>query len=264
MTTPPIPKPPAGTSKWQVTTGKKKTPQRIGLYGTGGIGKSSLAALAPNPIFIDLENGSHALDVTRISGISRYEDVRALLQDATLRQYGTAIIDTGTKLQELAVDFVLRSKSIDKSGNKAQSIEDYGFGKGVTYAYEAMNLVLSDLDKLAEAGVHVVVVCHDIVNKAPNPSGEDFIRYEPNLMGGSGKQNSVRERFKGWCDSLLYIGYDVAEHAKHDNKAVGSGTRTIYTSERPTHWAKCRFGVGNQPYKLGDGSIWTKVLGDSQ
>ncbi|MCL2120125.1 MAG: ATP-binding protein [Planctomycetaceae bacterium] len=41
----------------KIHTGKKQQPPRLLIYGSEGVGKSTLAAKAPNPIFIPTEDG---------------------------------------------------------------------------------------------------------------------------------------------------------------------------------------------------------------
>ena len=49
-----------------ITTGKISRAQKIVLYGPEGIGKTTFAANAPDPLFIDTEKGTAHLDVKRI------------------------------------------------------------------------------------------------------------------------------------------------------------------------------------------------------
>ena len=41
----------------QIVTGKQTLPRRVMLYGVHGIGKSTFGAMAPNPMFIQTEDG---------------------------------------------------------------------------------------------------------------------------------------------------------------------------------------------------------------
>ncbi|GAG85940.1 unnamed protein product, partial [marine sediment metagenome] len=92
--------------KWD-TTGEGK---RILIYGDTGIGKSSLAFLAPKPIFLGLDEGAGELrhpvtgeEPMRIPGLETFSDVRAALQQTNLYDnFETVIIDTVTLLQDWA------------------------------------------------------------------------------------------------------------------------------------------------------------------
>jgi len=50
----------------KITDGKIKRAQKVVLYGSEGIGKSTFAAKFPNPLFIDTEGGTSHMDVRRI------------------------------------------------------------------------------------------------------------------------------------------------------------------------------------------------------
>ena len=42
----------------KITSGKVIRPQKVVIYGSEGIGKTSMAAQFPNPLFIDTEGGT--------------------------------------------------------------------------------------------------------------------------------------------------------------------------------------------------------------
>src|SRR5690606_20055786 len=58
-----------------VTKGKIAKAQRIVIYGTEGIGKSTFGACAPSPIFLCSENGTEHLDVARFPAPQSWRDV---------------------------------------------------------------------------------------------------------------------------------------------------------------------------------------------
>ena len=49
-----------------ITRGKIEKPLRLLVIGVDGVGKSTFAAAAPSPIFLDAEDGSNNLDVARL------------------------------------------------------------------------------------------------------------------------------------------------------------------------------------------------------
>lgn len=43
----------------KIERGRRQTPVRAVIYGTEGIGKSTLAAAFPSPVILDTEEGTH-------------------------------------------------------------------------------------------------------------------------------------------------------------------------------------------------------------
>jgi hypothetical protein len=249
-----------------ITRGIQIESQKIVLYGPGGVGKSKLAsltaALGVEPLFFDLEHGTKFLDVARKIPES-WDELRAGLHDyESMEPFGAVVIDSGTKAEELAIAWTLVNvpKESEKDGSirYVKSIEGYGWGKGYTYVADTFLTLLGDLDAIARRGKHVVMICHDCTANVPNPEGVDFIRYEPRLQSPPSGKASIRHRVKEWSDHLIYIGFD--QLISKDGKATGSGTRTLYTCERPTAWAKSRLLSDPIAYRDGDSTLWQLLL----
>ena len=58
-----------------ITQGPVRRAQKVVPYGSEGIGKSTLAAQFPDPLFIDTEGGTSHLDVRRISFDGSFGDL---------------------------------------------------------------------------------------------------------------------------------------------------------------------------------------------
>lgn len=241
---------------------------RVGLFGPGGIGKTTLAATAPGPVgFIDLDDSLPILrpslgelDIRRVSGIAGWQDMRDALHNDGWDDVRTIVIDSATKAEELALEWTLRNVKHEKDGVVIRRIEDYGFGKGYQHLYETFLTLLSDLDQHVRAGRNVVLICHDCTATVPNPKGEDYIRWEPRLQNPSSGKASIRLRVREWLDHLLYVGYDV-ESGK-DGKARGHGSRTIYPRELPFCMAKSRTLADPVELVQFDMTLWNKLLAD--
>ena len=230
------------------------------MYGPGGVGKTSLAAsLKPfgiRPLIIDLEERSGFLDVDRVE-CSTWDEMRDQLHSDTCNQYDAIVIDSGTKAEELAVAWTLANVQHEK-GHAVTSIEGYGFGKGLTHVYETFLNLLGDLDAHVRAGRHAILICHECVANVPNPSGEDWTRYEPRLQSpGSGKA-SIRHRVKEWTDHLLLVTYDV--HVSKAGKGEGSGSRCIYPKERAAWWAKSTRLESEIVYEKNSVELWKQLF----
>lgn len=230
------------------------------LYGTGGIGKTELVAnyaqLGKRILFFDLEQGSNALDVNRVDGIETFDDLRAALHSEELcSQFDAICIDSVTKAEEMGQAWTLANVRTEK-GDLVNRIEQYGWGKGYVFNFETFLLFLGDLDAQLRRNRDVILIAHECIAKAPNPAGEDWSRYEPRLQN-EGKGN-IRAKLKEWCDHLLYVGYDVA--VTDSGKGKGSGTRTIFPVEMPTHWAKSRTLSRQIIYPKGSADLWAQLL----
>jgi len=239
---------------------------RIGIYGPGGIGKTELVAsltdVGIQPYFIDLDCGTLGLDVSRaMCGdclVQTFEDVRDTLHSYDmLDPFGAVAIDTMTVLEERASSWVIENIPHEK-GKPIQRIDDYGFGKGYTHIFEAVTLVLQDLDTLCRRGKHAIVVCHQCAEKAPSAQSDDYLEYQPRLQSPP-KMGKVRERVFEWTNHFFRIDHD---RFVKDGKAKAGDVRTIHTVRSTTFWAKHRtLSHGTElpdtiPFLKGDASLW--------
>ena len=241
---------------------------RVGVYGPGGIGKTTLAATAPGPVgFIDLDDSLPILkpslgelDIRRVAGLAGWQDIRDALHSSGWEDVRTIVIDSATKAEEMALEWTLRNVRHEKDGVVVRRIEDYGFGKGYQHLYETFLSLLGDLDRHIRAGRNVVFLMHDCTATVPNPKGEDYIRWEPRLQNPTSGKASIRLRVREWLDHLLYVGYDVECAKQHNGKAQGHGTRTVYPQEMPWCMAKSRTLAEQLELVQFDDTLWNKLL----
>lgn len=247
-----LPTPPPPVSQQNTTQiAFAKVPERKGhklvLFGTGGIGKTSLAHSLPGvSATIDADESlailqgqlkARGIKLPHIVPATNWRELRAALQASGWSGVQNVILDTTTKAEEWATAFTCQNVPNDK-GKRVSGVEDYGFGKGFQYVYDTFLNVLGDLDKHVREGRNVVLIAHECTANVPNPTGEDYLRYEPRLQSPNSGKASIRHRVKEWADHVLFLGYDIA--VSEDGKATGQGTRTLYTAERPFCMAKSR------------------------
>jgi len=245
---------------------KDKTGQRVVLYGTGGIGKSTLACLAPGRVaFIDADESLkilrkqlelNSIPLPKIVTVNSFKELRDALKSSGWDSINTIVIDTVTKIEEWAVAYTCATVKGEK-GMTINKIEDYGFGKGYQYVFEIFLTLLSDLDRHIRAGRNVILIAHECTSNVPNPRGGDWLRYEPRLQNPSSGKASIRMRLKEWADHVLFLGYDVA--VDKDGKAEGCATRTLYSTELPFCMAKSRTTGDQFDITLG-ASPWEAII----
>ena len=224
-------------SKYAITSGTIAAPVKTVLYGPEGIGKSTFATQFPAPVFIDTEGGTKRLNVARLPAPTSW----AMLLDEVAEvsrgnvPCGTLVIDTADWAERLCIDAVCARA-------KVKGIEDFGYGKGYTYAKEEFGKLLGALEEALNTGHNVVVLAHAAITKFEQP---DAVGNYDRWSMKTSKQ--VAPLLREWCDMLLFANYKTvvekagsAPNAK--NKASG-GQRVLYTSHHPCWDAKNRFGL---------------------
>lgn len=230
---------------FEITRGQRVRPQKVVIYGPEGVGKTTLAAQFPSPLFIDTESSSDYLDVPRLPAPTSWQ---MLLDEVTwIRDYpyecgGTLVLDTADWAQKLAVDDVCNAMGY-------KSIEDAGYGKGYTYVTERFGKLLNLLSEVCESGVNVVVTAHAIISKFEQPDEMGaYDRWGLKLIDG--KKASVAAMLKEWADAVLFANYKtiVITTSKDGKvgKAQGGKNRMLYCSHAATWDAKNRWGLADE------------------
>lgn len=220
----------------KIHTGKAGGALKVVVYGPEGIGKSTLAAHFPRPVFIDTEGSTRHMDVSRTDKPSSWtmlmEQVQYIRSDPGM--CSTLVIDTADWAEQLCIASICADK-------KLSGIEDMGYGKGYVYLAEEFGRLLNLLEEIVGRGVHVVLTAHAMMRKFEQPDEMGaYDRWELKL------QKKTSALVKEWSDLLLFANYKTLSVAADDKgkkfKAQG-GRRVIYTSHHPCWDAKNRLGL---------------------
>ena len=223
----------------KLTSGKIDTAIKTVIYGPEGIGKSTLAAQFPRPVFIDTEGSTVHMDVRRTprpqSWTELLEQVHWLADRPA--ELGTLVLDTADWAEALCAETVCARAQ--KSG-----IEEFGFGKGYTYLAEEFGRLLTALDLAKDRGVNIVITAHAKMRKFEQPDEMGaYDRWEMKLS------KTCAPLIKEWADMVLFACYktyvvnvDGQGAQKGKNKAMG-GERILRTTHNPCWDAKNRFAL---------------------
>lgn len=219
----------------KIKRGNTAVPPRIIVAGPEGIGKSTLAANAPKPLFIAAEDGLTGLEhVERVCPANLGELFEALdLLVQNVEGHMTIVVDT--------VDWMERMIYAGICARDGKSnIEDYGFGKGYPIAEQELVRILAKLDEIRmNHKVWVILLSHVEIKTFQDPQGDSWDRYQ--MKGNKRMTGILRE----WPDACLFATYEVFKtKAKGENKerAVG-GERKLKTQWSPAWDAKNRLGL---------------------
>lgn len=224
----------------------KPKPPRLTIYGVPKIGKTTLLASAPNPIIIQTEDGADQLDVARFPLAKTYGEVMdALTQLATEdHDFQTAGIDSLDWFEPMVWAEVMRRRPTNEKNQDVTAIEDYGYGKGYTYAMELWREFIDAVNFLRdERGMGIIMTAHSRITKFDPPDAEAYDRYDVKLHKGA------TALLQEHSDAILFVNYQThvtkqkQGFGREVTKAIGQGQRIIHTEERPAFLAGNRYGM---------------------
>ena len=222
------------TLRMSIRRGVVPCAKKVVVYGPEGIGKSTLASRFPEPLFLDVEGSTKALDVSRLDDITEWAALRAIVTDlaADPMGYQTVVIDTADWAERLCLAHICKK-------NNKNGIEDFGYGKGYTYVKEEFGQLLADCDRLIRKGVNVLFTAHAAMRKFEQPDERGaYDRWELKLSKG------VSPMLKEWADMVLFCNYRTfTEKQENGSYKVSGGSRVMYATHNPCWDAKNRFGL---------------------
>lgn len=241
----------------------------VTICGDSGMGKTSLAAAFPKPIFIRAEDGLQAIrddmrpDAFPVLGGAKAQDavdalwaqMIALLQSD--HDYKTLVVDSVTALERLFVTSVLEGDPKAKSINQALG----GYGAGMS-AVAAMHQRVRKAAGLLNTrkGMHVVFVAHADVETMKLPDSDDYMRYSLRLPPKS---------LPPYVDDVDVVGFLRLESyvtGKDDErkKVTSTGDRQLIVHATASNVSKNRFHI-TEPLDLPEGTnplaLHIKALG---
>lgn len=219
----------------KITKGKQQRAQRVVLYGVESVGKSTFAAQFPNPLFLDIEQGTSHLNVDRCD-IGSWKQLTDSLAESKETDYQTIVIDSADWAERLCVEDLLAT-------SKKTSIEDFGFGKGWVMVAERMSRMLASIDTLIDAGKNVVLIAHSKIVRFEAPDAlAAYDRYELKLS----KQSSPL--LKEFADELWFLRFKtkVSTSETGKGKGIGGKERILLTTHSAAYDAKTRSGLAEE------------------
>lgn len=211
-------------------------PPRIVLYGPHGVGKTTFAATAPNPVVIQTEDGLGALDVANFPLARTFGDVMeafgALYTED--HDFETLIVDSLDWLEPL-----IWAETAKR--NNWSDLETPGYGKGYLAALDVWREYLDAVNGLRDdKNMAVIQTAHAQITRFDSPETDPYDRYGIKL------QKRASELVQEHADMVLFANFKVsvtktdAGFNKKVTRGIGAGQRTLYTEERPAFLAKNR------------------------
>lgn len=207
----------------------------VAVYGPPGVGKTTLASLAPKPLLIDLEDGAERVAVDRTQKINSVAEFVAIMREFVRSDYDTAIIDTLDMLESLVFKDVL------EENNLKSLIQDYG--RGYEIAREKWVGLMKVFDVCITKNKNILCTCHEQIQTYASPDADTYDRYTLKL------HKKVCAMLVARMDAVLFAQKEmILLRDKTDKERMigkGTGNRVLRTTEAPAWVAKNRFNLAD-------------------
>jgi len=214
------------------------------ITGDAGLGKTSLAATFPKPIFIRAEDGLQAIPTaTRPDAFPLLSNVDMLWEQLTAlikedHDYKTLVVDSVTQLDTLFTNYIVDTDP-KKPKSIAQALGGYGAG------FQALSSLHGRVRKAAgilneTKGMNIVFIAHSETETIELPDADPYTRYNIRMQ---------KKSVSHYTDNVDLVGYLKLEtHTMGDGerkKAISDGTRILVTYASAANISKNRYGISD-------------------
>jgi len=212
------------------------------ITGDAGLGKTSLAATFPKPIFIRAEDGLQAVPLAQrpdafplVSTVEQlWEQLTSLIKED--HDYKTLVIDSVTQLDTLFMNWIVDTDP-KKPRTIAQALGGYGAG------FQALSSLHGRVRKAAgilneTKNMNIVFIAHAETETIELPDQDPYTRYNIRMQ---------KKSVSHFTDNVDLVGYLKLETFTSGDgerkKAISDGTRLLVTYATAANISKNRYGI---------------------
>jgi len=274
----------------QITTTPTENGIKAVIYGATGMGKTTIACSAPQPLLIPTEGGFTNVDRTKVAILPEvirdfdslvnvikelvtcYSKEKGTLLLPDGREIKSIILDSITATERLIHDKIIRSDKNWSAGNpKNVTMESAGNGYSSAYnaASEKMSELLRRLEFFSNRGINVIIIAHSISYLEKDIAmGEEFTYRDCSLYSPrNGKFAGARDLLRQFVDLTGYMHSPFNTFKVGDSKnaiRVGNVTDGVKyvmgINKNPRYEAKNRYDLENiEPIEIPKSVGWNAL-----
>ncbi len=157
--------------------------------------------------------------------------------------FQTVVIDSLDHLEPMIWQH-LCEHYVGPKGERYDSVEDFGYGRGFMFALDLWRQLLSALFALRnDKGMAFILIAHSEIKRFESPMTDSYDRYQIKL------HKRASELIMESVDCVLFADYktviekEEAGFNKVKTRGISTGQRYLYTEARPSFVAKNRYGL---------------------
>jgi hypothetical protein len=227
-----------------ITRTSDRGPLRLIAYGQPKVGKTTMAAGSPSPIFLRTEDGTHGLDVDAFDLLSSYQQAMdqlvALAKEE--HQYQTVVVDGLDGIERLIWAEVVPLYNASAK-RPVKDISEIPYKAGYDTALAFWQRFINGLDYLrVKRSMGVICLAHSIQRKVSPPDLDEYERYEPRI------HHKAMSLITGWSDIIGFARHEtiVRESANGKGQGIGTGRRLLCVAENPAYVAGNRYSIDKE------------------
>lgn len=213
---------------FEVTEGLETPPISALIFGSPGVGKTTLAAGLPNCLIADLEKGSHHVQASRVK--LKGEQFIEFMKWFAEQPYATLVVDSVTALEAAMTRDICRK-------NGWENIEKPGYGKGFEILKQQWQTYIAFARYLMDQkGKNVIWIAHSQTKPVKDPTNPmEYERVEPSIT------KKALVEITAAVDMVGFLREKITIYEKDGRKlATGSGIRELVLKDTPGALAKVR------------------------
>ena len=151
------------------------------IYGQPGMGKTTLALSAPNPVLFDYDGGIHRVNAAHrvpTVQITSWDETNQVLSSEEIKEFSTIVIDTAGKMLSFMDKAIMAANPKMKKADGTLSLQGYGVRQ---------NMFINFVNSVTFRDKSVIYVAHEREDKVYD---EKHLRPE---LGGTSVGELIKE-----------------------------------------------------------------------
>lgn len=209
------------------------------VYGEAGVGKTTWASQAPNPVFIFTENGAGSLTLKAFPKVTSFGEVMDAIEVLYNEDhpYESVVIDSLDHLEPLIWAEVCAQHGI-------RSIEEMGYGKGYLEALTYWRQFLDGLNALRDhKGMCVILIAHHQIKRFESPEHDSIDRYDIKLHAKASALVQESVDVIGFAKPRVVTKTENLGFNQTRTRGVSTGERVLATVGTAAFVAKNRYSL---------------------